>query len=192
MLKVTSRLEEGNYLNLPEPLCRSWNIEADATLHAYAEAHKLKLAKRQRPGAFALKVFSGPGILLPEFLVGAMRFRVGSEIPLVLADDIVTLGKGARISLSLPQEELLKLKLQHELDEYRSREYAPILTLKESICMYITLSVWTKEEVEWMLEQPELLKNLAWKFLRDEAYQAFFEQKIEALVSACKARTPSN
>ena len=183
MLKVSSKLEEGYFLRLPTDLCECWGIVEGMTLYVYVDKRSMKMTKKNRQGSLPVRILPDYGVLLPEFLTEAVRLQPGSEITLDVENDVLTLNRGKLIALYLPNDRLLEQKLQHEIDDYRAREYAPILSLQESIRMYLTLSRWSEEELAAMLAQPDLLSDLAWQFLEDEAYNAFFEQKMSEFVA---------
>jgi len=204
LLKFESTLEENNFLNLPEQLCEQWNVETGDTLYAYIANKRLILTKEPNRIASSVVVIPGFFIILPEYLVETMNFHMDCKVSLTLEDNIVIVSKQRILYLYSPNhkptseedddetfklelKDILRIKVEHELDAYKDHvstsDYMQILT---DIGMHISFAAWTDDQIEIMLRQKNLLKELAWKFLDDTEYNELFYKKIPQFVSEYK------
>jgi len=211
MIKHESILEDSNFIKLPDQLCEQWDLAIGTTLYSYINNKKLVLTKEPQRNASSFIVIPGFYIILPDYLAETMSFHVDCKISFTLENNNVLLSKSRKLHLysptdnpiseldesnreeslkkkttfSLELEDFLRIKVEHELEIYNEQEsstdYMQLLT---DIGMHINFSSWSEEEIEGMLGQKNLLKELAWKFLDDAEYNELFYKKISEFASS--------
>jgi len=178
MLKVTSILESEYYVQLPEVLCSSWELDADTELYASISDGKLWITKtRQKSTVVIIPLSINMGIIIPEFLIQTLNLQTGSKITLTLNEDIVTLSGSNIINFDLTKE--LETKLTRELEIAQNgvlaKQYHMYL---EDIFILLTHSELDDEVIEGLLRKPDPLVEIIFKIRDDDELNDYIDKRI--------------
>jgi len=178
MLKVTSFLENEYYVQLPEILCTSWELDADSELYASISDGKLWITKtKQRKSAVIIPLTVDMGIIIPEYLVQVLNFQTGYQITLTLNEDIVIISGNSKINLSLAAE--LETKLARELEIAQSGVLGRLYWMYlEDVYNLLTHSKLDDEVIEGLLIKPNPLIEIIYKIREDDELNDYIDNRI--------------
>ena len=200
MFTVTSVLGKDNYVTIPDSLCEEWVLMNTDFLYASMRRGALFITKEKRINTAALEILrlnktilpfenivlaSTFGFYLPDYLVKALKIKVGSEVLFTLDEDRLWLSRSKEIFVFSRERTALRLvdKLTREFEEAQASQYGiKYSVLMEDIYMFLLLGNWDDATARALLEKPTPMQDLLLLLRNDEEFDKFFDKKLLALL----------
>jgi len=190
MKEYTAVFDRENTLLLPPDLCKNWGLVDDYDLWVAVNHGGLLLSKeRAKYSVDTIAVFvdtKGFRLHFPAYLVKTAGFRIGFEIAITLADDMVHLQKTNVISLDSPEtlNVIWEQKLKKEFDANSKHGVRAILD-EEDIYMALVSNEWGPEVIASLMKKPALLDALKNKLKTDDELYSCFCNRLQQFMVDC-------